>query len=191
MIDTAGIRITDDEIESMGVQRAMETIQKAELIVFIFDVSDTSFAAFENEYKEILAQNPKAPILVLANKIDIANGKRISIDENFSKVKNLIFVSAHNTADVQVLKQKMLRTINELKATESNHIVSNTRHYEALQQAYSDVAKVLAAFDLQITSELIAHDMRQAINSIGSITGEVDIDQDILGTIFGKFCIGK
>ena len=191
LIDTAGIRITDDEIESMGVQRAMETIQKAELIVFIFDVSDTSFAAFENEYKEILAQNPKAPILVLANKIDIANGKRISIDENFSKVKNLIFVSAHNTADVQVLKQKMLRTINELKATESNHIVSNTRHYEALQQAYSDVAKVLAAFDLQITSELIAHDMRQAINSIGSITGEVDIDQDILGTIFGKFCIGK
>ena len=59
LIDTAGIRITDDEIESMGVQRAMETIQKAELIVFIFDVSDTSFAAFENEYKEILAQNPR------------------------------------------------------------------------------------------------------------------------------------
>jgi len=85
----------------------------------------------------------------------------------------------------------MLSAVQALKASERNHVVSNTSHYEALQQAYSDVVKVLEAFDMQITSELIAHDMRQAINSIGSITGEVDIDGDILGTIFGKFCIGK
>ena len=191
LIDTAGIRVTEDEIESIGVERAMQTIQKAELIVFIFDLTDTSYKAFELEYKEIKNQNQKAPILILANKIDIAQSNRLTIDENFSKLENLLFVSAHQLEDVSTLKQRMLHTINNLKATESNHIVSNTRHYEALQQAYSDVAKVLEAFDMQITSELIAHDMRQAINSIGTITGEVDIDNDILGTIFGKFCIGK
>ena len=191
LIDTAGIRITDDEIESIGVERAMQTIKKAELIVFIFDISDTSYQEFEKEYQEIKLQNPKSPILVLANKIDIAQSNRISLDDKFAQTPNLIFVSANQFDDVQILKEKMLRTINELKATESNHIVSNTRHYEALQQAYSDITKVLEAFDLQITSELIASDMRQAINSIGSITGEVDIDNDTMGTIFGKFCIGK
>jgi tRNA modification GTPase len=191
LIDTAGIRVTNDEIESIGVERALQTIQKAELIVLLFDLTDTSFQAFELEYEAIRDQNKKAPILILANKIDLAQSIQHAIDENFSKLEHLLFVSAHQLEDVSTLKQRMLHTINNLKATESNHIVSNTRHYEALQKAYSDVAKVLESFEMQITSELIAHDMRQAINSIGSITGEVDIDNDILGTIFGKFCIGK
>ncbi|MFT5104228.1 MAG: tRNA modification GTPase, partial [Candidatus Latescibacterota bacterium] len=116
---------------------------------------------------------------------------RMNVDGRFKAQENLFFISAHEIADVQHLKTEMLKTINSLNSSESNHVVSNARHYEALQQAYQDVGRVLEAFDSQITSELIAHDMRQAINSIGTITGEVDIDQDILGTIFGKFCIGK
>ena len=191
LMETAGIRITADEIESIGVERAITTIQKAELVIFIFDLKTNSFADFEKEYQEIKAHNAKVPILVLANKADIVESERMSIDEKFSEQKDLFFVSAHREDDVNDLKTKMLSTINALNATESNHVVSNARHYEALQQAYQDVAQVLNAFDMQITSELIAHDMRQAINSIGSITGEVDIDEDILGTIFGKFCIGK
>ena len=191
LIDTAGIRITDDEIESIGVERALQSIQKAELIVFLFDISSTSFEEFSAELKDIKSQNSNSPLLILANKIDIAQSERISIDDRFKEVSNLHFVSAHQEADIAILKNSMLQTVQNLKASESNHVVSNTRHYEALQQAYSDVVKVLEAFDMQITSELIAHDMRQAINSIGSITGEVDIDGDILGTIFGKFCIGK
>ena len=191
LMDTAGIRITADEIESIGVERAISTIQKAELIIYIFDLKTNSFADFEKEYQEIKAHNAKVPILVLANKADIVESERMSIDDRFSEQKDLFFVSAHRPEDVNSLKTKMLETINALNATESNHVVSNARHYEALQQAYQDVTQVLHAFDMQITSELIAHDMRQAINSIGTITGEVDIDEDILGTIFGKFCIGK
>jgi tRNA modification GTPase len=191
LIDTAGIRITDDEIESMGVQRAMETIQKAALIIFIFDLSTTSYEAFEKELEEIKANNSKVPVLILANKYDLVELNRMNVDGRFKAQENLFFISAHEIADVQHLKTEMLKTINSLNSSESNHVVSNARHYEALQQAYQDVGRVLEAFDSQITSELIAHDMRQAINSIGTITGEVDIDQDILGTIFGKFCIGK
>jgi tRNA modification GTPase len=191
LIDTAGIRVTEDEIESIGVERAVQTIQKAELILYIFDVSTTSYAVFKEELRDIQEQNSKAPLIILANKYDLAEAESTSIDEDFSTHENLLFISAHKESGVSLLKEKMLSRINNLNSSESNHVVSNARHYEALQQAYEDVSQVLHAFDMQVTSELIAHDMRNAINSIGTITGEVDIDQDILGTIFGKFCIGK
>lgn len=191
LIDTAGIRITEDEIESIGVERAVQTIQKAELILYIFDISITSYEEFEKELKDIQEQNNKAPLIILANKYDLVEAEMKSVDERFRRHENLLFISAHKADDVSQLKEKMLTRINALNSSESNHVVSNARHYEALQQAYQDVTQVLHAFDMQVTSELIAHDMRNAINSIGTITGEVDIDQDILGTIFGKFCIGK
>jgi len=191
LIDTAGIRVTDDEIESIGVERAVQTIQKAELILYIFDVSTTSYAIFKEELREIQEQNSKAPLIILANKYDLVEAEATAMDEDFSTHENLLFISAHKESDVSLLKEKMLSRINNLNSSESNHVVSNARHYEALQQAYEDVSQVLHAFDMQVTSELIAHDMRNAINSIGTITGEVDIDEDILGTIFGKFCIGK
>lgn len=191
LIDTAGIRITEDEIESIGVERAVQTIQKAELILYIFDISITSYEEFEKELKDIQEQNNKAPLIILANKYDLVEAESKLIDEHFQTHENLLFISAHKENDVNQLKEKMLSRINALNSSESNHVVSNARHYEALQQAYQDVTQVLHAFDMQVTSELIAHDMRNAINSIGTITGEVDIDQDILGTIFGKFCIGK
>jgi tRNA modification GTPase len=191
LIDTAGIRVTDDEIESIGVERAVQTIQKAELILYIFDVSTTSYAVFKEELRQIQEQNSKAPLIILANKYDLVEAEATAMDEDFSTHENLLFISAHKESDVSLLKEKMLSRINNLNSSESNHVVSNARHYEALQQAYEDVSQVLHAFDMQVNSELIAHDMRNAINSIGTITGEVDIDEDILGTIFGKFCIGK
>ena len=191
LIDTAGIRVTEDEIESIGVERAVQTIQKAELILYIFDVSTTSCAVFKEELRQIQEQNSKAPLIILANKYDLVEAEATAMDEDFSTHENLLFISAHKESDVSLLKEKMLSRINNLNSSESNHVVSNARHYEALQQAYEDVSQVLHAFDMQVTSELIAHDMRNAINSIGTITGEVDIDEDILGTIFGKFCIGK
>lgn len=191
LIDTAGIRVTEDEIESIGVERAVQTIQKAELILYIFDVSTTSYAVFKEELRDIQEQNSKAPLIILANKYDLVEAEATAMDEDFSTHENLLFISAHKEGDVSLLKEKMLSRINNLNSSESNHVVSNARHYEALQQAYEDVSQVLHAFDMQVNSELIAHDMRNAINSIGTITGEVDIDEDILGTIFGKFCIGK
>lgn len=191
LIDTAGIRVTDDEIESIGVERAVQTIQKAELILYIFDVSTTSYAVLKEELRQIQEQNSKAPLIILANKYDLVKAEATSIDEDFRTHENLLFISAHKEEYVSLLKEKMLSRINNLNSSESNHVVSNARHYEALRQAYEDVGQVLHAFDMQVTSELIAHDMRNAINSIGTITGEVDIDEDILGTIFGKFCIGK
>ena len=191
LIDTAGIRDTKDEIESIGVERAVQTIQKAELILYIFDVSTTSYAVFKEELRQIQEQNSKAPLIILANKYDLVEAEATAMDEDFSTHENLLFISAHKEEYVSLLKEKMLSRINNLNSSESNHVVSNARHYEALRQAYEDVGQVLHAFDMQVTSELIAHDMRNAINSIGTITGEVDIDEDILGTIFGKFCIGK
>lgn len=191
LIDTAGIRETTDEIESIGVERAIATIQKADIILYLFDVTNTSIAEFESEYASLLAYESKAAILILANKADLIESGWTSLGGDFNVYNNLHFLSAHRKDDVQFVKAQLLKSVQAFKASESNHVVSNARHYEALQKAYSDVSGVMEAFQMQITSDLVAHQLRQAIDSIGSITGEVDIDQDILGTIFGKFCIGK
>ncbi|MCD8528904.1 MAG: tRNA uridine-5-carboxymethylaminomethyl(34) synthesis GTPase MnmE [Chitinophagales bacterium] len=191
LIDTAGIRQTHDEIESIGVERALQAIQKAELILFLFDISETSFTEFEKEYQDIVVLNQKSPKIIIANKADLMASNWETIDGRFNGQKNLHFLSAHSKEDVDFIKEQLSKNVEALNTNESSYVVSNARHFEALQQAYTDVEEVLQAFDLQLSSDLIAHTLRHAIKSIGSITGEIDMDEDILGTIFGKFCIGK
>lgn len=185
LIDTAGIRETADEIESIGVARAKEAISKADLVLHIFDVATTSVAEFEIEQQDILKQNSQAPVLHLANKADLQT------TDKYNNIVGLLKVSAKNTLDIDKVKTKLLEVVQNLNSNESNYIVSNTRHFQALEQAQEDIQQVLQAFELQMSSDLIAHDLRHAIKSIGSITGEIDMDEDILGAVFGKFCIGK
>lgn len=191
LIDTAGIRTTEDEIESIGVERALQTIQRADVVVLLFDATNVDYVIFKKEYDEVCRLNEKAKKLVLANKIDLLETQWQTMDERFSEIPNLHPVSAHNEEDVLQFKQELASTVENMQSNENGYVVSNTRHFEALQTAYQDIEKVLDAFEMGLTGDLIAHDLRSAIRSIGSITGEVDVDLDILGTIFGKFCIGK
>ncbi|MCB9226421.1 MAG: tRNA uridine-5-carboxymethylaminomethyl(34) synthesis GTPase MnmE [Chitinophagales bacterium] len=191
LIDTAGIRETQDEIESIGVERALSTIQKADIVLFLFDANETDFSTFEKEFKEINGLNTKAKTIIIANKADLL---ALDYEQNnavFKAYSNLYFLSAHRSDDVHFIKEQLSKAVEEMNHSESNYVVSNARHFEALNQAYKDVEEVLHAFDLQLSSDLIAHTMHHAIKSIGSITGEIDMDEDILGAVFGKFCIGK
>ena len=178
------------EIESIGVERAVQTIQKAELILYIFDISITSYEAFEKELKDIHEQNSKAPLLILANKYDLVEAESKLIDERFQTHENLLFVSTHKTDDVSQLKEKMLTRINQLNSSESNHVVSNARHYEALQKSHQSLDDVLRGMAEGVTSDFVAMDIRQALHHLGEIVGEVSTD-DLLGNIFSNFCIGK
>lgn len=191
LIDTAGIRETIDEIESIGVERALSTIQKAEIILFLFDANETDFDVFEKEFNDISQYNKNAKTIIIANKADLLAVDYIQNNADFSAYKNLHFLSAHNSENVQFVKEQLSQTVNDLKNSESNYVVSNARHFEALEQAQQIIDEVLVAFEMQISSDLIAHTLRQAIKSMGSITGDIDMDEDVLGAVFGKFCIGK
>ncbi|MCO5249209.1 MAG: tRNA uridine-5-carboxymethylaminomethyl(34) synthesis GTPase MnmE [Chitinophagales bacterium] len=174
-IDTAGIRETDDYVESIGIERSKKMIRQAQIIIILYD------HFVKKQYVEdILSETRNKPYLLVRNKADQSD---ISIFEHE------ISISALQHINVDILKKHLI----ELSGTNVSPLdvtVSNVRHYEALRNAATALQNVLDGIDNELSLELIAQDLRMAIYHIGSITGEVTPD-DILGNIFSKFCIGK
>lgn len=191
LIDTAGIRKTQDTIEKIGVRIALETIEQADLILYIFDLTNLSFQELEKDVDDILSKS-KAPRLLIANKSDLINSGWVSIGGEFGVFANLSFLSAYNKDDVNFVKKELFNIVsNEFIKTDENVIVSNARHYEALQKSEEAINEVLHKLQQNISSDFISQDIKTALRHLGEITGEIDVDRDILATIFGKFCIGK
>jgi tRNA modification GTPase len=191
-IDTAGIRITEDTIEKIGVEKAFQVIEKAQLIVLVFDVIQTSFHDFEKQYQEILERNSKAQILIIANKSDLIKKDLKTLSITFSSFNNLHFLSAHQPNDVEFLKTTLLVTFeSHFKPNEEQVIIHNQRHYESLQLLNQALSDVVYGINSGLTGDLLSHHLREALQHLGNITGNIEVDRDILGTIFGKFCIGK
>lgn len=191
LIDTAGIRKTQDTIEKIGVRIALETIEQADLILYIFDLTNLSFQELEKDVDDILSKS-KAPRLLIANKSDLINSGWVSIGGEFGVFANLSFLSAYNKEDVNFVKKELFNIVsNEFIKTDENVIVSNARHYEALQKSEVAIKEVLHKLQQNISSDFISQDIKAALRHLGEITGEIDVDRDILATIFGKFCIGK
>jgi tRNA modification GTPase len=185
LIDTAGIRHSTDTIESIGIERTFEAIQKATLVLYLFDASSTSPEQLEEE----LAQIPEGNrvIIPIRNKIDLVqNGASGGGIWNRPEVVN---ISSLNKQGMDNLMDH-LRSFIQTNKSGNDIVVSNLRHYEALQQASAALEQVLQAIELQMSGELLAMDIRKAIFHLGEITGEITTD-DLLGNIFSKFCIGK
>jgi len=179
-IDTAGLRHTDDSIEAMGVQKSMEKIDRADLVVYVFDVNTTSESELKNEIENLKVDHSR--LLVIGNKADLANVKSIKQAD--------LFISAKNKTGMAELKQAFIDKVIDKTLASQNTIVANIRHYEALKNAYLALDKVLDGIDAHITTDLIAFELRRALEYLGEISGEVTNDE-ILGNIFSKFCIGK
>ncbi|MCB0736827.1 MAG: tRNA uridine-5-carboxymethylaminomethyl(34) synthesis GTPase MnmE [Bacteroidetes bacterium] len=182
-IDTAGLRETGDEIETIGIARALEKAKGAHLIIYLFDANKLSI----EDVKADLAQFPDALVLAIGNKTDLL----------FEKPKNLEidqipvhYLSSKNDNDVEELKDFLLSQLGlETENKDFSHI-TNARHYQALQSIKSSIQSVLNGFKLGLSSEFVVQDIRLALDAMGEITGEVTNDE-ILGTIFSKFCIGN
>ena len=188
-IDTAGLRESQNTIETIGIERTVEKIQQAEVILHIFDVSTTNPEELKEEidqFRKHLLDKSKRWILI-ANKID----RMDSIPSVFRDLVDLetIFISAKRKENINLITD-MLANIVTQHEVHDKAIVSSLRHYEALMKALEAIEAVERGFENQVPSDLIAIDIRQALHYLGSITGEVTTDE-ILGTIFGKFCIGK
>ena len=182
-IDTAGLRSTDDSIEAMGVQKSMEKIDQADLVVYLYDVNTTSTSEQELKLEIKKLQVDRDKLLVVGNKADLS----VAIE---SKGETDLNISAKEKAGISELKQAFIDKVIDKTLASQNTIVANIRHYEALKSAYSSLDEVLAGIDTHITTDLIAFELRRALEYLGEISGEVTNDE-ILGNIFSKFCIGK
>ncbi len=197
-IDTAGIRETVDEIENIGIQKTFEKISQAQLVIFLFDISkilksNTGLENLSNEINNIKNKFPDKKLLVIANKIDSINKDIIySIIKDLShhNIADVIPLSAKNKIGITTLIQKLTQLANTGILSNNQTIVSNSRHFEALTNALNAIIDVQKGIDNNISSDLIAIDIREALYHLGLITGVISTD-DLLGNIFANFCVGK
>lgn len=184
-IDTAGIRITEDVIEKIGVEKALEEIEKSAIYTYLFDINELSV---QDVAEDLAEMNQDIPRLVIANKADLVSDEKQQafIDADF----DCHFISAKEDDNLNELQQALINKVNEHKVEQANTVVTNARHYEALSRANESLTKVLEGLDSNITGDFLAMDIRQALHHLGEITGEITTD-DLLDNIFSKFCIGK
>ena len=190
-IDTAGIRETEDIVESIGIKKAYEKAENAQLIIFLIDSNKYAYSSedFLSEIETIKTRFPNKRLLVIANKVDTLSCSDSSILQ--SEIENLILLSAKNKTGIEELKNELTSLVNIGALSNNETIVTNSRHFEALNNALIAITSVQEGIDLEIGTDLFSIDIRECLRHLGNITGEYDVDKDILGHIFGNFCIGK
>ena len=190
-IDTAGIRETSDVVESIGIKKAYEKADHAQLIIFLIDANKFSYASdlILEEIATIKERFPNKRLLVIANKIDTVSCHDIALLE--SAIDPLILLSAKQKTGIDELKAELTSLVNSGALSNNETIVTNSRHFEALNNALIAITSVQEGIDLGISTDLFAIDIRECLRHLGNITGEYDVDKDILGHIFSNFCIGK
>jgi tRNA modification GTPase len=185
-IDTAGLRETTDTIEAIGVSRTQEKMRTASLILYLFDLSDTDLVEVHRDLNKL--DNLGVPYLKVGNKLDAA--KNNIVNELKSKYPDMLFISAGNKQNLELLKARILELVNLDKFRTGNTVVTNVRHYDSLTKTRDSLVEVLGGLDQLVTNDFLAMDIRRALHYLGEITGEVTTD-DLLANIFSKFCIGK
>lgn len=187
-IDTAGLRATNDEIEQIGINRSFESIKKSSVVIYLFDVNQLSLAELSFELNELKQQTAHAKLILVGNKIDQANSKLNGIQK--VEGNDIVFISAKNQLHIENLKDKLFHLIEFNNLEMADTVVTNARHANALKLAFENLNQVRMGIDLNLSGELLAQSIREAIQELGQITGDVS-SNDLLANIFSKFCIGK
>ncbi|MEW5677189.1 tRNA uridine-5-carboxymethylaminomethyl(34) synthesis GTPase MnmE [Flavobacterium enshiense] len=190
-IDTAGIRETEDHVESIGIKKTFEKIEQAQVVLFLVDSSQLTADRIENlkvEVERIKNKYPQKTLLVLFNKMDLMSADLIA--DLKSQISNSLFISAKNNEGIDNLKDALLSFVNTGALRNNETIVTNARHYDSLLKALEEIQKVKWGLQNNLSSDLMAIDIRQALFYFGEITGQVTNDE-LLGNIFANFCIGK
>lgn len=190
-IDTAGIRKTRDQIESLGIERTFQKIEQASIVLWVLDCTKVSeHMEWLTEKIERRAEGKK--VILIFNKIDkITNEEKDVITELFERFDGeRMYISAKNKINTHLLEDALVRASQIPEVQSGDVIVSNLRHYEALQQALFSIQRVIDGLDQGISGDFLSQDIRECMHHLGEITGHISND-DILGNIFSKFCIGK
>jgi len=194
LIDTAGLRKTDNRIEALGIEKTKEKVQKADIVVYLID-SKTDNILEDLDLIKSLPNNSNTKLIICFTKIDEYNSDNISYIEE--KIKDavthdfdFIKISALKNINITDLKNELSNYINSINISENNVIITNERHFEALSKSKKSLQNVKNSILQNITTELLAYELHESIKYLGEITGEVSNDE-ILENIFSKFCIGK
>ncbi len=191
LIDTAGLREAQDQIETLGVEKTLEKVRQAALLIYVFDVAAMKPEEVLTDLASLRSEGMQ--FLVVCNKID--KNPRFEPEALLSLQSSVlssqvVTCSAKHGMNVSALKEKLYETALSKELNLESPIVTNARHYEALQKASASLDDVLRGLEKGVTSDFVAMDIRQALAYLGEITGEVGVD-DLLENIFSKFCIGK
>jgi tRNA modification GTPase len=186
LIDTAGIRDGADEIEAIGVEKSREKMRSADLVVYLFDALEESkenIHAVEQELASV-AKN----WLMVGNKIDDA--QQIENRAAYYQLEEVVYISAKEDMGLDALRNKLTRKVTQGIINTENTIVTNTRHFQALQKVSASIEAINKGMDNKLPGDLLAIDIRQCLHYLGEITGQIS-NEDQLDYIFSKFCIGK
>lgn len=175
-VDTAGLHTTDDQLEQMGIERTHRAIAKAHIILHLASADNLTFGSYSTD-------NTTQNYIKVINKVD----KLISTKDID---KNVLYISAKEDIGIDTLKDKLRSTVDTSSLDSSSVVVSNMRHYEALSLANEALQDAKRAIAMHLSGDLISEDIRRIIRHLGEITGDITSD-DILQSIFSKFCIGK
>jgi tRNA modification GTPase len=193
-IDTAGIRETKDVVESIGIQKTFEKIEQAQVVLYLFESLKFKVSGSEyiTEIEKVKNKYPLKPLVIVINKSDL-----ISTEETQSLLQQLealnlkqILLSAKQKTGIDELKNTLLSFVNTGALRNNETIVTNTRHYDSLLKALDEIQKVKFGLESNLSSDLMALDIKEALYHFGLITGQVTNDE-LLGNIFSNFCIGK
>ena len=194
-IDTAGIRETADVIESLGIRKTFEKIEQAQVVLYLSPLTpkggtlnSENIRQVQVEIEKIKNQFPLKPLIIIGNKKDLYSEEQIR--ELQSEIPTILLISAKENIGVDELKNQLLSFVNTGALRNNETIVTNTRHYDSLLKALDEIQKVNYGLQTNISSDLMAIDIREALYHFGMITGEVTNDE-LLGNIFANFCIGK
>lgn len=190
-IDTAGIRNTTDTVENMGIERTYEKIAQAQIILWLVDCTQVS-EHIEWLADRIVRRSEGKKLIIVFNKLDkIATEEKEVLQQLFENYPaEKLFISAKKQLNTDMLERALLEAAHLPQLSENDVIVTNMRHYEALTKALESIQEAQAGLTDGIASDLVAEDIRACIHYLGKITGEITNDE-ILGNIFSKFCVGK
>lgn len=185
-IDTAGIREAKDKIEAIGIERTMAKMKAASIIIYLVDLLEEGEDNIISEKQKLDAMG--IPYLLIGNKTDKLNESKLHLLE--TAFPEMIFISASSELNIEKLKKALIHLVHLDDFNTGDTIVTNIRHIESLTNTQTALEDVLKGIDNNVTGDFLAMDIRQALHHLGEITGEITTD-DLLGTIFSKFCIGK
>ncbi|MDB9724867.1 tRNA uridine-5-carboxymethylaminomethyl(34) synthesis GTPase MnmE [Salibacteraceae bacterium] len=188
-IDTAGIRETEDLVESLGVKKTLEKMREAAIVCYLFDAANietselkTIVSALKND-----VEKTNSELVIIANKSDqLSKEKRSFLEHEYDP----IFLSAKEKNNLEELENHLIELVNLGKIGEQDVVITNSRHYLALTSANEALMRAYNGLSNELSGDLLAADIRQSLFHLGEITGEVTTD-DLLENIFSKFCIGK
>lgn len=190
-IDTAGIRQTSDTIETMGIERTFQKIEQASIVLWMIDLT-TSKEKIESLAESIVPKTVEKHLILLFNKADlVSEEQRTNIEDILPEIGNdRLFISVKQQYNTALLQELLVKAAAIPAISEEDVIVTNLRHYEALNKALETILRVKEGLEIGITHDFLSQDIRECMFHIGEITGQISTDE-ILGNIFSKFCIGK